>query len=82
MNVIYVLIISIGCIIRNQLHVLIIFAGCVIRNQTIIEMRNSLMNKCKVSYDELISLHISDFRQWWSLGDFRHELGKPKCFQQ
>jgi len=43
---------------------LIIFVGCVICNQRIIEMRNSLMNKFKVSYVELIKLYINHLRDW------------------
>jgi len=43
---------------------LIIFVGCVIRKQRIIEMRNSLMSKYKVSYEELINLYISHLRNW------------------
>ena len=43
---------------------LIIFVGCVIREQRIIEMRNSLMIKYKVSYEELINLYISDLHNW------------------
>ena len=42
----------------------IFFVDCDIRKQRIIEMRNFLMNKYNVSYEELIDLYISDLRQW------------------